>query len=295
MAGRFSRSWQIFKASAKILNDNRTLLIFPLLSSVAALTVVASYFAAAATPQLALPGAGAEDSASIVDYAVALGFYLLLFFVIIFFNTALVASAMQGLAGRPVRVGDGLRAASSRLAQIAGYAAIAATVGLVLRAIEERVPLAGRIVTRIIGLAWAAATFLVVPVLVHRGIGPIAAVKESASLLKKTWGENIIANAGLAVVFAILYAPLMLVVFVTAYVLITSAGQPDPGREALVIAGTLLALAVLSMLLLAAIHAALQGIYGTVLYLHANDTEGASIDSSFNPDLLQSAFAAKSR
>lgn len=295
MTGRFSRSWQIFKASARVLNDNKTLLVFPLCASVAVLVLIAGYFGAAASSPLDLPGERTDDPVSILDYAAALVLYLAVFFVVIFFNTALVASAMQGLSGQPISVGSGLRAAYSRLGQIAGYAVIAATIGLVLRAIEERLPLAGRIVTRIIGLAWGAATFLVVPVLVHRGLGPMTAVKESALLLKKTWGENIIANAGLAIVFSLFYVPLMLVVFFAAYILITSTGEPQAGREDLVIAGTLFFGAVVLIFSLALIQSALQGIYGTVLYLYASNSGTAIADDFMAPDLLLSAFAPKRR
>jgi len=50
----------------------------------------------------------------------------------------------------------------------------------------------------------AIATFLVVPVLVTRDVGPVDAVKESAVLLKETWGENIIGSVGLGFAFGLL-------------------------------------------------------------------------------------------
>ena len=58
---------------------------------------------------------------------------------------------------------------------------------------------------KLIGVAWTLATFLVVPVLVTRDVGPIDAVKESAGLLRETWGENLIGNVGLGLVFAVAY------------------------------------------------------------------------------------------
>src|SRR5437762_791926 len=87
------------------------------------------------------------------------------------------------------------------IAVVACFALIAATVCMILRAIEERVGFIGRIVVGLIGMGWSLATYLVVPVLVARDVGPIDAVKESATLFKKTWGEIVIGQVGLGAAF----------------------------------------------------------------------------------------------
>src|SRR5690606_18457675 len=133
------------------------------------------------------------------------------YFVIFFFNTALVGAAMIRLDGGDPTVSDGLRIARGKWATILGYAAIAATVGMLLRALEQRAGVVGRIVSGLIGAAWAVAPDLTVPVLGARDVGPIEAVKESASLLKATWGENIIGNGGIGLVFTIANVVLVLV------------------------------------------------------------------------------------
>ena len=132
-------------------------------------------------------------------------FYLVQYFIIFFFNSALVGAAMIRLDGGDPTVRDGLRIASSKIVPIIGYAAIAATVGLILRIIEERAGFIGRWIAGLFGLAFTVATFLTVPILVTRDVGPVEAVKESAVLLKKTWGENIIGNAGMGLVFFLFY------------------------------------------------------------------------------------------
>ena len=66
---------------------------------------------------------------------------------------------------------------------------------MILRWLSER-GLLGRIVASLFGLAWNIVTYLVVPILVVEGIGPIEAVKRSGALLKKTWGEQIVGNFG---------------------------------------------------------------------------------------------------
>jgi hypothetical protein len=85
----------------------------------------------------------------------------------------------------------------------------------VLRGVESRGGIAGRIVGSIAGLAWTVVTFLVLPVLVFEGLGPIAAVKRSGRLFKQTWGENLMTNAGIGIVgmFAMLAGAVPLVPF----------------------------------------------------------------------------------
>ena len=98
MAGKFSRSWQIFKSSAAVLRKNKKLLVFPLLSSIAALAVIASipgsYWWLVGDADTAVAGEMAP-----ADYAVVFATYVALYGVVIFFNTALVATAAKHMEG----------------------------------------------------------------------------------------------------------------------------------------------------------------------------------------------------
>src|SRR6185437_7963968 len=114
----------------------------------------------------------------------------------------------------------------AKLPQIFGYALIAATVGLLLRMIQERLGLIGRLVVGFIGLAWTVATFLVVPVLASKDVGPVDAVKESVELLKRSWGENLIGNGGIGIVFGLL---MVLAVLVGAVLIGDAVGRRDRG------------------------------------------------------------------
>ena len=75
---------------------------------------------------------------------------------------------------------------------------------MVLRAISERAGFVGKIVVGLLGFAWNVATYLVVPVLAVENVGPIEAVKRSASYLRKTWGEQIVGNLGMGSVFGLM-------------------------------------------------------------------------------------------
>ena len=165
---------------------------------------------------------------------------------------------MIRLNGGDPTIADGFRIAMSKLPAILGYAVIAATVGVILRALQERAGFIGRFVIGMIGLAWTVASFLVVPVLVTQDIGPIDAVKRSAELLKKTWGQNLIGAGGIGLVFGLGFLALAII---------------GGGLIALAVSSGILAITitaivavVIALLLLVLIQAALQGVYAAALY-----------------------------
>jgi hypothetical protein len=281
MFEKFSRSWDLIKASGAVLRQDKELLLFPLLSSLAAILVGLSF----ALPMVASDAfAQLHEGGELQPLHVVLGFafYLSLNFVIFYFNAALVGAAMIRLDGGDPTVSDGLRIANSKLGPILGYAAIAATVGLLLRMIEERAGFIGRWVVGLIGVAFTLATFLVVPLLVSRDIGPIDAVKESATMLKKTWGENIIGNVGMGLVFGLVYIAL------TALGVATVAGLIN--AQSGLLAFTAAAVFVTAGILLALVQAALQGVYSAALFKFST---AGSAGVEFNTGLLDSAFRTK--
>jgi hypothetical protein len=282
MFEKFSRSWQLIKASANVLRQDKELLVFPAISAVAALLVVISFVAPlfGLVDFKAIEAQGA-DSAPPWLYVWVFLFYLVQYFVIFFFNTALVGAAMIRLEGGDPTVADGFRVARSKIGVILGYAAIAATIGMILRAIEERAGLVGRWIVGLVGVAWTVASFLTVPVLVMRDVGPIDAVKESALLLKKTWGENLVGQGGIGIVFGLIQF-LVVAATIVACVLLFVGKQ-------VVLGFTMIGIGVFAMMAVALVQAALSGIYSAALYRHAVGLPSVGFDGA----LLSGAFAQK--
>jgi hypothetical protein len=281
MSGRLSRSLELAKASFAVVRADRELMLLPVMSVFALLVILGSL----AVPVALLGGfdtaASAESNpASMLG---ALVFYVASYFVALFFNAALVGAAMIRMDGGNPTLGDGLRIAWARKGRILGYALIAATVGLILRMVEERIGWLGAIVIKLVGAAWAVATFLVVPVLVTSDVGPLSAVKESATLLKSTWGENLIGNFGLGLVFMLAYF-----VWIVAGV----AGIYLAARTGVVaLVGAVVLVGVVGLLALMALQATMQGVYAAALYRHAMNPQGTV--PGFEPGLMQNAFRAK--
>jgi hypothetical protein len=280
MFTRFARSWALIKASGAVLRQDKELLLFPFFSAIATLLVFASFIV-----PLVVTGAFEQmnpDESQAPLMVFAFVFYLIQYFIIFFFNSALVGAAMIRLDGGDPTVRDGLRIASSRIVQIIGYAAIAATVGLILRLIEERLGIIGRWIAGLLGVAFTIATFLTVPILVSRDIGPVEAVKESATLLKKTWGENIIGNAGMGVVFFLFYLGAIGIGLFFVFAVAQTGSAP-----LIILVCAIVALAVIG---LALVQAALQGVYSAALYRYATDS---NVGESFSSALLGEAFRRK--
>ncbi len=286
MAGKFARSWALMKASAAVLRSDKSLLIFPLLSGLSVLLVAASFLIPIGVMMIGGEHAGQdfEERMSVGAYLLMFAFYLVQYFVIIFFQTALTGVALMHLRGEPTSVSAGFALARKKLPQILGYALIAATVGLLLRMIQERLGLIGRLVVGFIGLAWTVATFLVVPVLASKDVGPVDAVKESVELLKRSWGENLIGNGGIGIVFGLM----MVLALLVSAVLIGGA----VAMQSVVAIVLAVVVVVVGFILLGLIQSSLQGIYAAALYRYAEAGE-ASI--GFDHALLEQAFSPKKK
>ena len=282
MPGRLNNSIELVRASWNVLKADKELLVFPVISSVALVLVLATFVVPTAVLSPTLLEGLDGESLNPVAVVGAFLLYFLEYAVILFFNTALVGAAMIRLDGGDPTVADGLRIARSRLGSILGYAALAATVGVILRAMRERSGALGRIAAGMFGLAWSLATFLVVPVLVVRGGGPVDVVKESSAILKRTWGEQIAGNLGMGFAFGIAYV----FVFFCGLALVALASAVGSGIL-FVLAGVLL---VLGLLLTGLVHSALSGIYSAALYRFAM---GQSIGNGFDRSALESAFTAR--
>jgi hypothetical protein len=285
MFARISNGWSLAKQSWEVLKLDKELLFFPLISGVSCLLVLASF----AIPLYNTPyfqtvmeesGKVSEDP---IAWVILFAFYFVNYFVIVFFNTALIACAVIRFRGGDPTVMDGLRAAMNRLPQIAAWALVSATVGIILRAIESRSERAGQFAASLLGGAWSIATYFVVPVLVVEKVGPISAVKRSFAVLRKAWGESLAANFGIGIItfFGILLAmiPIVLGSFAIA------GGLTVLGVISIVFG-------VLALITVSLISSALSSILLGALYLYAADGE---VPQQFDGGELSNAFVRKKK
>jgi hypothetical protein len=280
MIEKITNSWNLFKASLRVLSADKELLVFPILSGIGTMIITATFF----LPFLFSQGMDSVFLGKIQPFywIVLFLFYVVQYTVVFFANTALVGAANIRLQGGDPTIGDGLRIAGSRFGSILGYALIAATVGMILKAFSKRGRGFGRMVVGLIGFAWNIATYLVVPVLAIEGIGPIDAIKRSANLLKKTWGEQIAGNFGVGAIFTLFN---LLVIFLFVPLIILAAIN-----QIWVLMGVLIFLFVTILVLSGLMSSSLNGIYSAAVYQYAVN---GTTNGFFDTGMVQNAFVQK--
>jgi len=267
----------MMRASWATLKKDTELLIFPVLSFLAVALLVASF----ALPWLdegMMPFLARAGEGDPLFYLWTFLFYLATSFVTIFFNAAIVGCALARMTGDDPTVRFGLRLAWRNLPQILGWSLATGTVGFLLRMVEERVGTAGRVVTSVLGMAWSVTSFLVVPVLVHRDVGPIDAYRESVSMLKETWGAQIAGSVSFSLLFGALGGPPVV------FLVLLSA------QAGLVTLGVALAAGGAYLILLVLVFATLQSIFQAAVYAYAY---AGSAPPAFDEQALSSSFRPK--
>jgi hypothetical protein len=264
MFAKIGYTWELMGASWDVLKRTKGLLVFPLLSCICCLLVMLSFaLPAYKTGAWEPPAHGAAPAEKAAYYVVLFAFYFCNYFVITFFNTAIVAGAMSRMAGGEPSVAGCLRAAVTRIHLIVGWALLAATVGLILRIIEEQSEKVGRFVAGLLGMAWSMISFLVIPVLVMEEKGPLAALKQSTTLLKRTWGEQLVGNFSFGVVFFLLNLPAVIIAVIGIFLWISG--------QAMALAVTCIGAAIVYTIVLALIQSALQSIFQAAVYMHTQE------------------------
>lgn len=260
-------------ASWTVLTRDRKLVLFPLFSGIAMAAVIAS-FGVPLFDKHTLEQFQRGAHPDFGFYVLWFLFYFVTYFVGIFFNSALIASVLKVMDGGQPTVGDGLRAAWARLPQIFGWALMASTIGFILRMIEQRVGFVGRIVVWFLGMAWSVTSFLVVPVLVAEGRGPLEAYRESVDLFKRSWGEQLIGNVSFGLIFFLAFVPMavLLAIPLDAY----------PPSAPIVIAIAVVYLAGIGL-----VQSTLQSIYQAAVYRYAAD---GTAPAGFDDESLAEAF-----
>ena len=270
---RLSNGWTLAMNSLKVLKENKQLIIFPVLSGISLVLIMGSFV-------LVFLGVNGwsdeniEDPGTIGNYLYLFLFYLVNYFIVVFFNMGLIHCTRLYFRGEEVSINAGLRFSLSRIGTIFSWAVFAATVGTILRIIQEESGFIGKIITGIIGIVWNIATFFVVPVIAYEGLGPIAAFKRSSQLMKQKWGESL----GATFSFGLIQFLAMIVLIIPLF-FIGNMIHPIGG----------IALAVMGVFIIATIFSAAQTIFVSAVYHNINDEPV----KHFNQQMIDGLFQKK--
>jgi hypothetical protein len=271
---RFSRSVRMLTASWRVLRENPGLMAFPVISVVLSLIVGIVCFGTW-TPH-SHGAAGARDGLLVPSLIAAYPQT----FISVYFSVALAEVLGGRLDGKQTTTAEGFSAANRRIGLIAAWSLLACTVGLALRLLQERLPLAGRIAASLFGLAWSLATLFAIPVLAYEGRGPFQTVERSTQIFKRRWGAQIGGSIGIGFAAVVLAVPLIVL-------LLIGIATPGGGGAALVfVAGA-------ALFAVGAGVAAMEQIYRVFVYRSA-----VGLDTSagpFDPSDLRQPLSRRGR
>jgi hypothetical protein len=220
---RVRTSWQLLQCSLEVLRTHPRLLVLPALATVCLMLIAFCFM----TPLFVLilrEGSVEKVDAAAQQYR---GLFWLsggLIYVVsmvlgTFFNVAFFHELLRAFAGETISLQRGWQFALSRLGPILSWSLLAATVGLLIRTIEERLGWLGRFVLGLVGTTWSVAAVFAIPVLVRRTENnPLAVLRASAAMLKRTWGETLVGFLGLHLAGAIIIGSLIIGVLAVAFI-----------------------------------------------------------------------------
>lgn len=286
-ASRLATSWQLLDCSLAVLRAHPRLLVLPAISF-GCILLVALFFV---TPLLVL--ILREGSVPAVDAAaqryrglfyLSGGItYLLSMVVGTFFSVAFYHELLRGFAGDAISLRRGARFALSRLRSILAWSLLAATVGLLIRAIEERLGWLGRLVLGLIGATWSVAAVFAIPVLVRQPANnPLVVLRASATLLKRTWGETLVGFLGLHLAGIVILGTMILAILAIAFLaLLLHLGWLPLGLIVVGAAGVVLTAVLLS---------AATDVYRCALYIYASE---GIVPAAYTEELINAGWKRK--
>jgi len=213
---RIVRGWKMTKLGTKIVRADPELMIYTLISlilslGVAILVISGTFGLSALVPETtdATSNSNEEDAFAVATLTLAFLGYMAISIVTVFWNSAIIASAYERLSsGSNPSFSFGIKKASECLPSIFIWGIISGTVGLFLKILEgisrdeKAGPLAffAMLISWILGAAWWALTFFVVPMMVLDKHGVFDSLQSSPKLFADTWGENAGATGGLGII-----------------------------------------------------------------------------------------------
>jgi hypothetical protein len=283
MLARIKAGWRLTGKSWQTLRGNKTLLLFPVVSSLA--SIVALLLLLIPAGGLAVIFGGDIFNNNLVFYFSFFVFLLVSTLIAVFFNVALVSQVAASFRGEEVSFKGGVGLAWSRKGVVLQWSVIVAFVGTLLRIAQDKLPLLGKVLAILGGLAWGVAAWFVVPVLALENKGPVDSLKYSVATVKKRWGEGVTGMVAIGGIFAILGFTLIIAAILGVVLLATVSPMLA------VLWGFLLIAVLVAM---AFVSTALRQIFDTAVYLSIT-TEAESMGLFTREDIESAVIKKKNK
>jgi hypothetical protein len=302
---KFQRSWALARICLGVLARNKKLLIFPVVTFCFWVMMIALFFTPLAIAHTGYSiwqaehwqsighqffqstnganGFNASLNVRFERWAYWLLMYVGAMLVGTFANVAFYHEILSALRGGPVSIQSGLNFAVSRWKSILMWSLFAGVIGLIIRMIEEKVGWIGKLVMALLGAAWSTACVFIIPVLVESdSANPVQSLKQSATILLRTWGEAVIGFAGLRVGGLIMG---LSTIFVFAVAAGLAFGLKLIALAIAIVIGWMMVLFTYSYVMSVAAH-----VYRGALYLYAS---GGQLVHGFSADMMNDCWRRK--
>ncbi|MBS2036480.1 hypothetical protein JST97_15925 [bacterium] len=279
MFRRFQESWRLTKSCWAVLQTDKQLLLFPILSGLLSTLLLVGFVA----PSVYVVSQDPKILESPALNVVAPLLFFLLYFClnsgILFCNTAVLICVKQRFDGGQPTVMGGIKGALEFLPQIFSWAFLGGCLGVILRQLEENFGFLGSLVARLCGGAWAIVSYFALPVMVFEKVGPTQALRRSKEIISQTWGQSLGAYLGLSALTSIFgWTAILALLGSIGLCVATESGTP-------------LAVTVVTILLagvaVSIVSSCLTQIFQAALYVYATKKE---VPGCFDSFAMEGAF-----
>lgn len=304
---KLARSRELFGCTFGVARRHKKLFLFPLLSFVCGVLLVAlcaapTIFAPSELPWTDLARwktIGGQFVSTVTPEGVhricptpqGWIFFGIVYFPLtaigIFFNVACYHQILKAFAGEAVSLRAGIAFARRRIWSIIAWSLLAGLVGFAIQLVAERLGWAQRWVVRLVGYAWSVAAVFVIPVMIREeSPNPIRLLRTSAATVKKTWRETLVGYAGIQFGMVIVVVAIGLVTAMAMFG--GDMAEIDTARmfvfNVVVIGGSIMMVSLLT--------GVLNHIYRCALYIYAS--EGV-VPAPFSEEQMQLAWKVGGR
>ncbi|MEO8541525.1 MAG: DUF6159 family protein [bacterium] len=207
--GKFGRSMALVSSSWGVLRSNKSLLWLPVMAfaleavfiGLVALVAVSTGGLEHWAKLIFQRSLSSLSDVTVLDIVLALGTWIGVSFIAVLSNSVLMAAVFEGFEGRDASLRSGFQVVKPRMGNILRWAILAGSFAFVLNVLYRKGGIVGVVIAWVLDAAWAFATVFVVPILVLKDVGPFEALRESAGLFKRTWGEQVIGGLGIGLTF----------------------------------------------------------------------------------------------
>lgn len=281
--GKFRASWLLLKESWRFLKADPELLLVPIITTILMIFCFGVLLIGILLSGVVSVGATASDTVLSLQAGVFLvGTYIISAFVLSFAKAMVTHTVVTRSSNQNATLGQSFKVAFKHMPALLLWSIMSATVGLVLRTISERSERLGQLLAGVVGGAWNVLTYFVVPAIVVDNMGAFSSLTRSGSVFKKTWGESLISNLSLGVIFLVGHI-IAVGLFLVGFFIGTEYGLP-------ILAMLALLLWIVWIFVAISLEQILKTILNSLLYVYATSEVHPT---NFNTELLQNILVKK--